>query len=235
MEKLEAHAGQEKKVWIPRSSDRRRVYYYYVLYTLLLLEKLWMAPHEKKRKWWVSAREAFFQLGITRAPGYLVARQSSKMANAKAFSSSGSDSSESSSSSLTTSHRKTTTVVQQRRNSEAGNPRTLQSLVRTKCWSIAPLWKFVTYELETAPIKPQNPKVNQEKLSRSASFRPKKQHQKQVKTLLFCGLFFALYSFSIWFFAYLKAFGKHHRTVLGKYRLIGHLEISASEASHDYF
>ena len=183
MEKLEAHAGQEKKVWIPRSSDRRRVYYYYVLYTLLLQEKLWMAPHEKKRKWWVSAREAFFQLGITRAPGYLVARQSSKMANAKAFSSSGSDSSESSSSSLTTSHRKTTTVVQQRRNSEAGNPRTLQSLVRTKCWSIAPLWKFVTYELETAPIKPREPK-NQipEKLSRSASFRPKKQHQKQVKT-----------------------------------------------------
>ena len=187
MEKLEAHAGQEKKVWIPRSSDRRRVYYYYVLYTLLLLlEKLWMAPHEKKRKWWVSAREAFFQLGITRAPGYLVARQSSKMANAKAFSSSGSDSSESSSSSLTTSHRKTTTVVQQRRNSEAGNPRTLQSLVRTKCWSIAPLWKFVTYELETAPIKPQLPPSSKsqqyEKLSRSASFRPKKQHQKQVKT-----------------------------------------------------
>ena len=184
MEKLEAHAGQEKKVWIPRSSDRRRVYYYYVLYTLLLLEKLWMAPHEKKRKWWVSAREAFFQLGITRAPGYLVARQSSKMANAKAFSSSGSDSSESSSSSLTTSHRKSTTVVQQRRNSEG--PRTLQSLVRTKCWSIAPLWKFVTYELETAPTKPTtHPKVpSVEKLSRSASFRPKKT-QKQVKTSLF--------------------------------------------------
>jgi hypothetical protein len=30
---------------------------------------------------------------------------------------------------------------------------TLQSLVRTKCWSIAPLWKFVTYELETQPAQ----------------------------------------------------------------------------------
>ena len=30
-------------------------------------------------------------------------------------------------------------------------PPTLQSLVKTKCWSIAPLWKFVTYELETQP------------------------------------------------------------------------------------
>ena len=133
---------------------------------------------------------------VSRAPGYLVARQSSNMPNAahrgsitEAFSSSGSDSSESSSSSLTTSHRKTTTVVQQRRNSEAGNPRTLQSLVRTKCWSIAPLWKFVTYELETAPIKPQLPPSSKsqqyEKLSRSASFRPRKQHQKQVKTYSF--------------------------------------------------
>ena len=129
---------------------------------------------------------------VSRAPGYLVARQSSNMPNAahrgiitEAFSSSGSDSSESSSSSLTSSRKNSattaTTVVQQRRNSEG--PRTLQSLVRTKCWSIAPLWKFVTYELETAPIKPREPK-NQipEKLSRSASFRPKKQHQKQVKT-----------------------------------------------------
>ena len=161
----------------------------------------------------MSAREAFFQLGITRAPGYLVARQSSKMANAKAFSSSGSDSSESSSSSLTTSHRKSTTVVQQRRNSEAGNPRTLQSLVRTKCWSIAPLWKFVTYELETAPIKPREPKNPPEKLSRSASFRPKKQHQKQVKTFstflclynLFCFHSPSCFYHSV--FAYLKAFG----------------------------
>jgi hypothetical protein len=30
----------------------------------------------------------------------------------------------------------------------------LQSLVRTKCWSIAPLWKFVTYELEQGPTRP---------------------------------------------------------------------------------
>lgn len=45
---------------------------------------------------------------------------------------------------------------------------TLQSLVRTKCWSIAPLWKFVTYELEHQPVKqPQN-------LSRTASVRSKK-------------------------------------------------------------
>ena len=131
---------------------------------------------------------------VSRAPGYLVARQSSNMPNAahrgsitEAFSSSGSDSSESSSSSLTSSRKNSattaTTVVQQRRNSEG--PRTLQSLVRTKCWSIAPLWKFVTYELETAPIKPREPKNPPEKLSRSASFRPKKQHQKQVKTYSF--------------------------------------------------
>ena len=40
-----------------------------------------------------------------------------------------------------------------RRDSTTGSHSapTLQSLVRTKCWSIAPLWKFVTYELETQP------------------------------------------------------------------------------------
>ena len=125
-------------------------------------------------------------------PQALVARQSSNMPHQRisAFSSSGSDSSESSSSTTTSSRKNNAATasghqaVQQRRNSEG--PRTLQSLVRTKCWSIAPLWKFVTYELETAPTKPTtHPKVpSVEKLSRSASFRPKKT-QKQVKTSLF--------------------------------------------------
>ena len=157
-------------------------------------------------------------------PQALVARQSSNMPHQRisAFSSSGSDSSESSSSTTTSSRKNNAATasghqaVQQRRNSEG--PRTLQSLVRTKCWSIAPLWKFVTYELETAPTKPTtHPKVpSVEKLSRSASFRPKKT-QKQVKTSLFIvtsffaislvlsSLLFLPYGF---FFAHLKAFGK---------------------------
>ena len=42
-----------------------------------------------------------------------------------------------------------TTPSQQQKNCQ--NPTTLQSLVKTKCWGIAPLWKFVSYEVETQP------------------------------------------------------------------------------------
>ena len=130
---------------------------------------------------------------FTIGPQALVARQSSTMPNLASlhpataastthrFSSSGSDSSDSSTSVTVKNN-----SALHRRNSEG--PRTLQSLVRTKCWSIAPLWKFVTYELETAPIKPQ-PQQHPQKpqkpqvLNRSASFRPKKQ-QKQVSPFL---------------------------------------------------
>ena len=49
----------------------------------------------------------------------------------------------------------------------------LQSLVRTKCWSIAPLWKFVTYELEQGPTRTN--------FTRSASVRSGGGHQKKVK------------------------------------------------------
>ena len=54
---------------------------------------------------------------------------------------------------------------------------TLQSLVRTKCWSIAPLWKFVTYELETQPAQPTTVK----NFARSASVRNKPvKHHKSI-------------------------------------------------------
>lgn len=49
----------------------------------------------------------------------------------------------------------------------------LQSLVRTKCWSIAPLWKFVTYELEQGPTRTN--------FTRSASVRSGGGHQRKVK------------------------------------------------------
>ena len=200
MEKLKPTLVR-KKSWIPRSSDRRSVLLLRLIYASAAVRTArsftgWRPTKRKENDGWALVRH--FSNLVSRAPGYLVARQSSNMPNAahrgiitEAFSSSGSDSSESSSSSLTSSRKNSattaTTVVQQRRNSEG--PRTLQSLVRTKCWSIAPLWKFVTYELETAPIKPQLPPSSKsqqyEKLSRSASFRPKKQHQKQVKTYSF--------------------------------------------------
>ena len=49
----------------------------------------------------------------------------------------------------------------------------LQSLVRTKCWSIAPLWKFVTYELEQGPTRTN--------FTRSASVRSGGGPQRKVK------------------------------------------------------
>jgi len=56
---------------------------------------------------------------------------------------------------------------------------TLQSLVRTKCWSIAPLWKFVTYELETQPAQPTSKNNNKNHFSRSASVRGNNKKNKQ--------------------------------------------------------
>lgn len=56
---------------------------------------------------------------------------------------------------------------------------TLQSLVRTKCWSIAPLWKFVTYELETQPAQPTiKNSSNKNHFSRSASVRGNNKKNK---------------------------------------------------------
>jgi len=55
----------------------------------------------------------------------------------------------------------------------------LQSLVKTKCWSIAPLWKFVTYELETQPDQPITIK-NAHTFSRSASVRGNNKKNKSI-------------------------------------------------------
>ena len=75
----------------------------------------------------------------------------------------------------------TTTSTSRSTHSGSGGT-ALQSLVRTKCWSIAPLWKFVTYELEQRPNR--TPKPN---FARSASVRNggggghHHHHQRKVK------------------------------------------------------
>lgn len=82
-----------------------------------------------------------------------------------------SSSSTSSSSSTTSS-----TTMTKYANRHVHHSTALQSLVRTKCWSIAPLWKFVTYELEH-----QGP-TTASGLYRSASVRTKKSRSSKSRS-----------------------------------------------------
>jgi len=80
------------------------------------------------------------------------------------------------------------TTQSRRHSTSSNNPPNLQTLVRSKCWSIAPLWKFVTYELEHQPqpaTKPNLPNLpnfakSSAKLSRSASVRRSSNKHKSI-------------------------------------------------------
>ena len=166
----------------------------------------------KKRKWWLSCEWALvsdFYFGphccsvsraLEEAQGthkvtinrrtkqqYDDVLSTPKMNYSSTVSAASSSTSSSSSSSSGGGGTTTSTSRSTHSGSGSGGGTALQSLVRTKCWSIAPLWKFVTYELEQRPNR--TPKPN---FARSASVRngaggdrghhhPRDHHQRKVK------------------------------------------------------
>ena len=166
----------------------------------------------KKRKWWLSCEWALvsdFYFGphccsvsraLEEAQGthivtinrrtkqqYDDVLSTPKMNYSSTVSAASSSTSSSSSSSSGGGGTTTSTSRSTHSGSGSGGGTALQSLVRTKCWSIAPLWKFVTYELEQRPNR--TPKSN---FARSSSVRngaggdrghhhPRDHHQRKVK------------------------------------------------------
>jgi len=104
----------------------------------------------------------------------------SSSSTASSTSSTGSQSDHRASAQSTTVHRQRSHKSTSRNQTSTSTP-TLQSLVRTKCWSIAPLWKFVTYELETQPENSSSTSNLVKNFARSASVRNKPvKHHKSI-------------------------------------------------------